>query len=590
MKLGRYELIRRLGRGGMAEVFEARLRGADGFERRVAVKRVIPDFAEDPSFRRMFLDEAKIASRLHHRNIAAVLDYGVVDGVPFQVLELIDGSDARTLTREGARQGPPIPLAAALYIVAQIGRGLHHAHEARDAQGRPLRLVHRDVTPGNMLVSWSGDVKLSDFGIAFAADRAERTSTGVAKGKLAYMPPEQALAAGVDRRSDIFALGCSLHALLTGRSPVSGQEVLAAMLRGEPLPVDHPGLSPGVAQLVRRATMPAPRDRFPTAHAFVEACEALPEAAQGERALRSWLQDLEPKVRLLQPSSPPVDAPADSLDGAGPASGRAEAKTRGERPEALAPPNDARGEEAFVDPPNRSAVRSSKRGTGAAVTLLFAVLIAVGLVAWRDGTEEASAPERLASDERQGPTPTPASSPETGAPPTLATAGGGVDEEPAEAIEEDERAPSSDRTALSAMGAPVAEGGSSAVGALPDVPGRSSMPREIRPRVRERRAPPAPPEDRSSAPRALPGWLSIFGPASVRARIYVDGSPCCDAVSGRPYGYAPKRIPLTEGTHRVSLERPDGETLGPFSVTIRESDTEGHPQRLRVAVPAASPQ
>ena len=275
----------------MAQVFEAVAVGAEGFERRVALKQILADHRGDASARRSFFDEARLASGLHHGGLVAVLDYGAADGVPFQVLELVDGRDARALIDAGLARGRPLPEGLALHICREVAHALHYAHEARDGSGQRLALVHRDVKPGNILLSWSGDVKLGDFGIAFASERTERTLQGLAKGTPAYMSPEQCRGSDVDARADVFSLGCVLHLLLTGSSPVSSQqEAMRALAGGDP--ALDPALPDDVRAIVARATR-ADRDaRYRTA---AELAEALGEAAS-KRLLR------DPKTCLLYTS------------------------------------------------------------------------------------------------------------------------------------------------------------------------------------------------------------------------------------------------------------------------------------------------
>ncbi len=278
--------MRRLGSGGMAEVLEAEALGEAGFVRRVAIKRMLATANEDASFARMFLDEARIASRLHHANIVSVLDYGLVDGAPFQVLELVDGVDARTLVRRG--EGGKLPVDIALYIVAQIGHALASAHEATDAAGEALGIVHRDVSPGNVLISWDGDVKLADFGIAFAKDKIEKTEAGTTKGTLIYMSPEQAVTGRVDRRADVFSLGCVLHTLLTGVSPLAGDHFVQ-FLSEQKLPISA-GLPEDVHSIVEIATQYDREQRFQSAVAMTEAVG---------RALASRVER-DPRRRLVE--------------------------------------------------------------------------------------------------------------------------------------------------------------------------------------------------------------------------------------------------------------------------------------------------
>lgn len=293
--IGRYRVMRRLGAGGMAEVLEAEALGEAGFVRRVAIKRMLGTATEDPSFARMFVDEARIASRLHHANIVSVLDYGLVDGIPFQVLELVDGVDARTLVRRS--EGGKVPVDIALFVVAQIGHALAAAHEATDAAGEALGIVHRDVSPGNILISWDGDVKLADFGIAFAKDKTEKTEAGTTKGTLIFMSPEQAITGRVDRRADIFSLGCVLHTLLTGSSPLAGDH-FTQFLYDQRMPL-APDLPEDVSSIIEIATQYDREQRFQSAVAMTEAVgRALAKRMDREsrRRLVEFLEPLRKKV------------------------------------------------------------------------------------------------------------------------------------------------------------------------------------------------------------------------------------------------------------------------------------------------------
>ncbi|HVE85388.1 MAG TPA: serine/threonine-protein kinase [Myxococcales bacterium] len=291
--LGRYQLIRQIGRGGMAEVWEARAQGDRGFTRRVAVKRLT---ATGPAMERMFVDEARLASRLHHPNVVAVLDFGVADGVPFQVLEYVDGLDAEALRKLAEERGALAPVAAALHVAAEVARGLDHAHRARGEDGRLLGLVHRDVSPNNVLVAWTGEVKLGDFGIAFARDRGEATEAGMTKGKLSYMAPEQMTRGELDARTDIFGLGCALHALVTGASPLAGENRMADLLAGQPLPLAAE-LPDDVRAIVARATQRSRSQRYEDAAGFAAACDQAARARSGgdpRRVFLEWLETLRP--------------------------------------------------------------------------------------------------------------------------------------------------------------------------------------------------------------------------------------------------------------------------------------------------------
>ena len=214
-RLGSYEILRKLARGGMAELFLARTNGPEGFEKVVVLKKILPNFAENPKFVRLFLDEAKLAATLDHPHIAHVYDMGKVEGNYFFTMEYIHGQDVRAMLRRTVRQEQLFPLEHTVQIVHAIASALHYAHERRKPDGSLLDIVHRDVSPSNILVSYDGAIKLVDFGVAKAATSSVKTRTGTLKGKIAYMSPEQAKGGAVDRRSDVFALGIVLWELLT---------------------------------------------------------------------------------------------------------------------------------------------------------------------------------------------------------------------------------------------------------------------------------------------------------------------------------------------------------------------------------------
>ncbi|HEY1098443.1 MAG TPA: serine/threonine-protein kinase, partial [Myxococcota bacterium] len=227
---GSYALLERLAMGGMAEVFLARPgQAAEQHDRLVAIKRILPNIAADDDFIAMFIDEAKIAGQLTHPNIAQILDIGKINNSYFIAMEYVSGHDLRALwdrVREAAVDDTAgirgLPIGLACHIVKKLAEGLDHAHRKRDAKGRALGIIHRDVSPQNVLISYDGDVKIIDFGIAKAANRIVRTQTGILKGKFAYMAPEQARGEPIDHRSDIFAIGVVLYELLSGERAFKG--------------------------------------------------------------------------------------------------------------------------------------------------------------------------------------------------------------------------------------------------------------------------------------------------------------------------------------------------------------------------------
>jgi serine/threonine-protein kinase len=267
-QLGRYELLCPIARGGMASVWVARLQGAHGFEKLVALKTILAEHAADPAYEAMFLDEARIVAGIRHHNVAEILDLGSADGMLYLVLEWVEGDSLALLQRAASRHNSPVPMTVAMRIVAQICAGLHAAHELADRNGKALNVVHRDVSPQNVIVSATGEVKLIDFGIAKAVDQlSEHTRTGVLKGKISFMSPEQALGQRVDRRADVWAAGVVLYQLLAGRLPFRGEnqlETLHLISRKERAP-EIPGLPQPLANLLERVLEPDLNRRIATA-------------------------------------------------------------------------------------------------------------------------------------------------------------------------------------------------------------------------------------------------------------------------------------------------------------------------------------
>ncbi|HEX2869939.1 MAG TPA: serine/threonine-protein kinase [Polyangiaceae bacterium] len=266
-------------RGGMARVWVAKLRGKHGFEKMVALKTILPTFAQDQRFRRMFLDEAKIASGIEHVNVAQILDLGEQAGQLYLVMEWVDGDSLQELDRAAEKAGSSLPIPVLVRVLADACAGLHAAHELADAHGRTLNVVHRDVSPQNILIGAKGVVKLIDFGVVKARRRTtEETTTGTIKGKLQYMAPEQALGQGVDRRADIWAVGATLYRLLArrpvyrGNSPLSTFKRLTSTMAPEPLPSHVPG---ALSTIVLKALAFEPERRFSSAAELGAALEAL---------------------------------------------------------------------------------------------------------------------------------------------------------------------------------------------------------------------------------------------------------------------------------------------------------------------------
>lgn len=261
--LGPYALVRPLGRGGMAEVHLAIAHGASGFTRRVAIKTLVPELWGTPELERALIHEARLAGRLAHRNLVAVLGLGVDDGVTYVVMEWVDGGDLATLTRNRR-----LDEALTLLVAEEIALGLDHVHRAVDDRGLALGLVHRDVSPSNILVTRAGEPKLGDFGIAKATALADLTG-GTRKGKYAYMSPEQLAGEPLDAASDQWSLAVTLIELATGVRPFDADTPLATMENirsAAPAGIDR--LAPDVAAIAARCLSPARADRFPAMEAL----------------------------------------------------------------------------------------------------------------------------------------------------------------------------------------------------------------------------------------------------------------------------------------------------------------------------------
>ncbi len=284
-QFGKYQLLERLAVGGMAELYRARFDAMAGVSKPVVIKKILPAFAGSEAFVRMFVNEARIAVSLSHGNIAQVFDFGEIDGDYFLAMEYVHGQPlSRVLRRAHALQFPFLPEPIALQIGIGMCRGLHYAHTRVDERGRSLQIVHRDVSPQNVLLGYAGEVKIVDFGIARArnATDAAMQASGV-KGKYPYFSPEQARGEPVDFRTDLYATGAVLYQLLCGRLPHLGKVVQAmrSIIRGEfPAPRSlNPRLSPGLEATLLRAMAHAPEDRFASAqemeHALSDALHAL---------------------------------------------------------------------------------------------------------------------------------------------------------------------------------------------------------------------------------------------------------------------------------------------------------------------------
>jgi serine/threonine protein kinase len=284
-RVGRYELVRRLAAGGMAELHLARMAGPPGFEKQVVVKQILPIFSATPAYVDMFLDEARLAGKLNHPNLVQVIDVGRDGDRWFIVMEYLHGHDLRDILAALQRRDRRMPIVHAVDITIGICAGLHHAHELRDEEGRSREIVHRDVSPRNVVVTFDGGVKVVDFGIAKSTERRTETTQGELKGKLRYMSPEQCRRGAIDRRADVFAVAAVLWELTVGQRLFDGltdEEVMQALRDGRfrkpsELVPDYP---PELEQIVMRGLALALPERWPTAEALGQALVAF-STAQG---------------------------------------------------------------------------------------------------------------------------------------------------------------------------------------------------------------------------------------------------------------------------------------------------------------------
>ncbi len=313
---GKYQLVKRLARGGMAEVFLAKQSGPEGFNRLVALKRILPHLVDSQDFVRMFLDEARLAAQLSHPNVVHIYDFGKVDEHYFIAMEYVPGVHAGTLIKQAEKERLPDVLVAR--IGADACAGLNYAHELRDDEGRPLQLVHRDVSPPNLLVSYDGAVKLVDFGIAKAVSCVEQTRPGVVKGKFAYMSPEQTIGQRLDGRSDVFSLAILLWELLAGKimvprtDPVEGMRMIRDC-RFPPIETERPDLPANLSAAIGRA-LQNKRDERATAVELGRALEAfIKNSADGigsSLELAQWIRERFPRENLSESHKALRDEPA----------------------------------------------------------------------------------------------------------------------------------------------------------------------------------------------------------------------------------------------------------------------------------------
>ena len=317
-RYGDYELLRHIATGGMAEIHLARQRGVAGVGRLVIVKRMLPQLAVRPDFVTMFQDEARLTATLVHPNIVRVHELGEQAGTYFIAMELVDGPHLGALFAHSLRARAPLPIDLCCWIVARAADGLHYAHDRDDpATGAPLNLVHRDISPQNILVGRAGEVKVTDFGVAKASTQQTKTRTGIIKGKVAYMSPEQCLGDQIDRRTDVFALGIVLYELVTRRRlfhHLKSDLLVMQEITAKDIPrasTANPSVDARLEDILVRALSRDVNGRYATALELSEALDAWLAGRVGERALATWFErnclSLAPSLQAPEAPESPVD-------------------------------------------------------------------------------------------------------------------------------------------------------------------------------------------------------------------------------------------------------------------------------------------
>lgn len=367
---GKYLLIDKIAKGGMAEVFLAKQIGSKGFERLLAIKRILPQFTENAEFVSMFINEAKVAAQLSHPNIVQVFDFGDVEESFYIGMEYVMGRDLRSIMERSQKSNRPLSVDQILFIISRVCSGLEHAHKKKDMHGNNLNLVHRDISPQNILISYDGEVKLVDFGIAKAAVQENETRTGILKGKLAYMSPEQAWGKPIDHRSDLFSLGIVLYECATGKRLFKGDSEINTLERVREAKYDpprqfNPNVSEQVEAALKKSLAKEVSDRYASAVQMqneLERCLTKPlseiqsELAQGLHQLFTEEIDKD-QARMKRAALATAEAPTVQLAGGTPAPSAL--KTAG---------------------PSNPKLEMPKKRMGAGAITLFLVAGVVGLV------------------------------------------------------------------------------------------------------------------------------------------------------------------------------------------------------------------
>lgn len=354
-RFGKYLLLEKLATGGMAQLYRAKIIGVEGFEKFIAIKQILPHLAYEEELITSFIDEAKLAALLNHQNIVQIYDFGSMENSYFITMEYLFGKDLRAVNAKAREKGSPVSLENALYLVSKVCAGLDYAHKLKDFQGKPLNIIHRDISPQNIFLTYEGDVKIVDFGIAKAASQSTITQVGMIKGKVAYMSPEQAAGKVIDHRSDIFATGILLYELVAGRRMFQGDDTLQILSKVReaeftPLGTLKGGLPEKLYDIVAKALAKDPKERYQTCadmQADIEECIFRLNLRPSGRSMAEYLkllfaEEIEAEGRRMAETAGAA-APGDSAADLG--AGRRLGDTEGDAAKA-APPSVPEAEPA----------------------------------------------------------------------------------------------------------------------------------------------------------------------------------------------------------------------------------------------------
>ena len=297
-RFGKYLLLEKLATGGMAQLYRAKIIGVEGFEKFIAIKQILPHLAHEEELITSFIDEAKLAALLNHQNVVQIYDFGSMENSYFITMEFLHGKDLRSVNAKAKEKGSPVSLENALYLISKVCAGLDYAHKLKDFQGKSLHIIHRDISPQNIFLTYEGDVKIVDFGIAKAASQSTITQVGMIKGKVAYMSPEQAAGKVIDHRSDIFATGILLYELIAGGRMFKGDDTLQILSKVReaeftPLGTLKGGLPEKLYEIASKALAKDPEDRYQSCadmQADIEECIFRLNLRPSGRSLAEYLK------------------------------------------------------------------------------------------------------------------------------------------------------------------------------------------------------------------------------------------------------------------------------------------------------------